>query len=212
MNSTTPKNRSEQRDFFRISQDVIFDYQVIDSFTAEETEPQQAFTDDAPNSLLDELKQLDKNNTETLRLIGQQDQLIAEYLRNLNKKIDLIARQIMFQQETTNTKPKTRINLSEDGLAFIANRMLYKNSYIAVRLVFLPSFTPITAFAQIIRCEPKHEEQGAFHTAARFHGLSELNRKEIARQIMQSQRLNRRKATQKPPTPPIETPETKNKS
>lgn len=175
----------DKRDFFRISQDVIFDYKVVDSYTAESDKPEDEFEDAVSLGLLNELKRLDKDNVQTLRLLTEKNRLLGDYLQSLSSKIDLIARHSLFAHDSGDKeKAKTRINLSEDGLAFIADRALYKGGYLAVRLIFLPAYSPVVAFAKIIRCEPKEEQ---YQIAARFHRLPDSERQELSRQILKAQ-------------------------
>ncbi|VUD68824.1 hypothetical protein TDB9533_04183 [Thalassocella blandensis] len=190
---TENSGKAEQRDFFRVSQDVIFDYHVVDSFTADERDPQHEFESSISLNLLSDLRRLDKDSEQTLRVLTEKNRLLGDYLQTLSAKIDLIAKQVLFEQDKDKGRPKTRINLSEDGLAFLSDRMLYKNSYIALRLIFLPYYTPVTSFAQVIRCKQRDEKEQSFHTAVKFHRLSESDRRELARQIMRTQAQGRKK-------------------
>lgn len=187
------KSKSEQRDFFRVSQDVVFDYCAVDKLTAKEGQADAEFEDSVPLNILNDLRKLDQDSDQTLRLLTEKNRLLGDYLSTLSAKIDLIAKQVLFTQEKNHDKPKTRINLSEDGMAFVSDRMLYKNSFIALRLIFLPQYTPIVSFAQIIRCQAIKGEDQRFHTAVRFHRLSEPNRRELSRQIMRAQVQARKK-------------------
>ena len=182
------KNRAvqkERRDFFRISQDVFFDFKVVDSFAAESDHPENQFEDAVSLSLVNELKRLDKDSVQTLRLLTEKNRLLGDYLQVLSSKIDLIARHTLFTQENlSNNKRKARINLSEDGLAFMAERAIYKDSYIVVRLIFLPSYIPVASFAKVVRCDAKEDK---YQVAAKFFRLSDTDRQELSKQILKAQ-------------------------
>lgn len=184
---------SDKRDFFRVNHDVLFDYKVADGFSAENEDAFESFEDSVSINLLNELKKLDRDNVQTLKLLTEKNRLLGDYLQSLSSKIDLIARHSLFAHETTTEKPTTRINLSEDGLAFLADRALYKDSYIVVRLVFLPSYSPVLSFAKVLRCEQK---ESRYQVAAKFFRLNDSERQELSRQILKAQ-VGARKNTQK---------------
>ena len=183
-------NQRERRDFFRVSQDVFFDFKVVESFCAESEKPESQFEDAATLSLVNELKRLDKDNSQTLRLLTEKNRLLGDYLQALSNKIDLIARHTLFTQDSfSNEKKKTRINLSEDGMAFMAERAIYKGSYIVVRLIFLPNYAPVATFAKVIRCEAKEKR---YQVAVKFFRISEIDRQELSRQILKAQTVSRK--------------------
>lgn len=181
----------ENRDYFRISQDVIFDFKVVDAFSAEHDHPENAFEDAVSLNLLNELRRLDRDNVQTLRLLTEKNRLLGDYLQTLSSKIDLIARHALFSQHsnTNNQKPTSRVNISEDGIAFLCDRALYKGNFLAVRLIFLPSYAPVITFAKVLRCTEKGE---AYQVAAKFHQLSDLERQELSRQILRAQVSDRK--------------------
>ncbi|WP_018016015.1 PilZ domain-containing protein [Teredinibacter turnerae] len=175
----------EKRDFFRISHDVIFDHKVVDAYTAEHDSPEILFDDAVSLGIINELRRLDRDASQTLRALSEKNRLIGDYLQIVNSKIDLLARHALFHQtEKAREKPKTRINLSEDGLAFIVDRALYKGNYLAIRMIFLPNYVPVVVFAKVIRCEAKGDQ---YQVAARFHRISDKDRQELSRQILRAQ-------------------------
>ena len=196
---TTPpaktEKKKEKRDFFRVNHDLLFDFKVVEAFSAENESPEMEFDDSASVGLVNELRRLDKDNVQTLRLLTEKNRLLGDYLNSLSNKIDLIARHTLIAQETANQdKQKTRINLSEDGLAFLAERALYKDSYIVVRLIFLPQYIPITCFAKVIRCDAKDNN---YQVAARFHRIKDSQRQELSKQILKAQTSARKSAAHK---------------
>ncbi|MFT5083991.1 MAG: hypothetical protein ACI9Y1_002043 [Lentisphaeria bacterium] len=197
MNKKTPaqpakKPSREKRDFFRVSQDVYFDYKAVETFAAENHKPQDEFEDSVSLSLLSELRRLDRDSVQTLRLLTEKNRLLGDYLQTLSSKIDLIASHSLFSQDATaNDKPKTRINLSEDGMAFMSERTIYKGSYLAVRLIFLPKYVPVTCYSQVTRCEQKEDKH---QVAVRFCRLTDSDRQEFARQILKAQVVGKKPA------------------
>lgn len=185
MNKTSTDSGYDKRNYFRVSSDVFFDYKQVDSFTAENSDAENEFEDAVSLNLINELRRLDKDNVQTLRLLTEKNRLLGDYLQTLSSKIDLIARHTLFTQDHfSGQKEKTRINISEDGISFTADKALYKGNYLVVRMIFLPSYAPVVTFAKVLRCESAGDKH---HIAASFHRIEEKDRQELSRQILKAQ-------------------------
>ncbi len=183
--------QNEQREFFRVNHDVLFDYKIVDADTANDADPAEVDTDGFNIQLARELRKLDREISQAFQIIAKKDALLGEALTKLNQKIDKLTQYHLSSNEQRNQE-KTRINLSEGGVAFRGSRAMYKGNYLLLRLVFLPSYLPVLLFARVVRCESKDSEH---HIAARFHRVSPAVQQELARQILKAQALNRKRAT-----------------
>ena len=178
-------NPQDRRDSFRIDEDLLFEFKLSSSSAVNDIAAADVFDDDQALSFLSKLNQLDERSHQTLKLISEKNRLLGDFLSNLNKKIDVIGQQVAFNNESTlKSRPRTRISLSEDGLGFTCDRSLYKGSFIAVRLIFLPNYAMISSYAQIVRCLQKEDK---YQVAAKFHQIYDKDRQLIARQIMRAQ-------------------------
>ena len=176
---------AERRDFFRVNENVLFDFRIVDMETAERGSAESALQDSACDSLIGELRKLDRESAATLQLLSEKNPDLADHLQCLGKKIDLLARHSLInREESCGNKPAERINLSEDGIAFHSNRVIYKNGFVVVRMIFLPGYLPITAFARVVRCQ---EKDGVFQVAAKFHRLPDTSRQILSREILRIQ-------------------------
>lgn len=183
---TTPnapgQTNKDRREFFRIDDDVIFDVQPVDAQTAN-TQQANTISHDGPSwQALEALAALDQKTQQFASALQSKQPHLGQYLNLLNDKIDLLARHTVFSHYQH--LPKTRISLSEDGIAFKSPRVLYKNSFIIVRMIFLPHFAPVVSFAQIIRCESR---DNSFNVAAKFHNFSSQQQQIITRALTKAQ-------------------------
>jgi hypothetical protein len=187
----TPPPLPERRNTFRISNDVIFDFRIIDSQTAQEQEPEQAIGDGMALHLVAELRRVDREAQQLLKIINEKQRLLGDYLHKLNQKVDLIARHCMFT--TGENRSTAHINLSEEGVAFCTDRVLYKGNFLVLRMIFLPTYTPVIVFASVNRCEDQGDE--GYRIGAKFHRLREQDRQELARQIIRAQVSQRKQSS-----------------
>lgn len=191
---------ANSRESFRIDHDVLLEYKIVEAYAAQHSTADIEFPSSQDVNLLVQLKRIDKVNQQALQLLSEKNRLLGDYLHSMSEKIDLIAQHIAFnndhdshqtQEKNKNNREqhkKTRINLSEDGLSFSSNRALYQGNYLALHVTFLPSYTTITTFATIVRCEPHHEQ---YKIAVQFYKLTEASRQEIAREIFKAQISNK---------------------
>lgn len=176
----------ERREFFRIDDDVIFDVQPVDAATAQQSKAAAIESDGPSWQVLESLAKIDHQAQAALRTLASKQPEVASFARLLNEKIDLIARHTVFN--SYQHLPKTRISLSEDGIAFKSPRMLYKGSYVVMRIIFLPNFAPVVTFAQIIRCESR---ENSYNVAAKFFRLATNQQHLIAKTLTKAQQQAR---------------------
>lgn len=195
----------ERRNYFRVNQEVIFDFHSVDAYTAENDAAAAQFNDTLPLQMLAEFRQIDKQAQELQHQLSETNRALVEYLSYTNRKIELLAREMIAQQRPDFRDNTSKINLSEAGIAFLSEKAYYKGSYLALKLVFLPHFTGVSLFAQVIRCEPaqKSEKDGKesdlYHIAAKFYRISEPEQQILAKTVLDAQLAAKRHA--KPDSP-----------
>ena len=141
--------------------------------------------------LVAELRRIDREALQLLKIITEKQRLLGDYLQKLNQKIDLIARHSMFSSGESGGA--ARINLSEEGVAFRSDRALYKGNFLVLRMIFLPNYTPVIVFASVSRCEDEGDD--GYRIGAKFHRLREQDRQELARQIIRAQVSHRKRSS-----------------
>ncbi len=182
---------SDKRNYFRVHDEVILDYRVVDADTCENSEPSLLFEDNGLLQLFSKMQEIDKEGQLLLHALSDNNRQLTDYLKLLNKKLDLISQQFVAQTVSQQQSQTRSINLSEGGISFNADKAIYKDTYLALRIIFLPAYTGITCFAKVIRSESLDQTT---RLAAKFIHLPEATDKLLARQIMDIQRLARRSA------------------
>lgn len=183
---------SERRSYFRIDETIALEFKNIDELTANKNQPETLFSNANSLKLYSELKKIDADNAQFLFQIKELSRPLAEYLHNLNRKIELLGQELMADQKPSPpSKTLRQVNLSEGGIAFGSTNELIAGSYIGLRIVFLPSNSGLILFAKIIRCEPSNT--GEFQIAAKFHRITDLQQQLIGQQIMRAQMAEKRR-------------------
>ena len=185
---------NERRSYFRIDESIALEYKPVTEVTANTAAPELQFPNTASLKFYAELRKIDAENTLLFQQIRDHNRAVADYLQNLNRKIELMSQQIVHEHRPVPpAKTIKLVNLSEGGIAFGSHQHQEPNSFIALRLVFLPSNTGLVVFARIIRCEPSH---GEFQIAATFHRINDTQQHLIGQQIMRAQMAEKRRSKQ----------------
>jgi len=183
---------SERRSFFRIDETIALEFRNVDEPTANKTQPEALFSNANSLKLYSELKKIDAENAQFLFQIKELSRPLAEYLHNLNRKIELLGQQLMTDQKPSPpSKTLRQVNLSEGGIAFGSSNSVNAGDFIALRIVFLPSNAGLILFARVIRCEPSNT--GEFQIAAKFHRITDVQQQLIGQQIMRAQMAEKRR-------------------
>lgn len=177
---------TDQRDFFRIDEEALLEFKPISKNHSDSIDADECFDDgNGSIELINQLKKIETESIQSLKILTDKNRLLGDFLKSLTKRIDIVARHVAFaNEESLKTRPKTRISLSEDGIGFISDRTLYKGSYIALRIIFIPNYAVVTCYAEVVRCVTKDE---SFQIAAKFHQLHDKDRQTISRHILKSQ-------------------------
>lgn len=183
---------SERRSYFRIDDTIALEFKVIDEATANKGQAETLFNNANSLKLYSELKKIDADNAQFLFQIKELSRPLAEYLHNLNRKIELLGQALMADQKPLPpSKTIRQVNLSEGGIAFGSATGLNVGDYIGLRIVFFPSNAGLTLFARIIRCEPSNG--GEFQVSAKFYRINDMQQQLIGQQIMRAQMAEKRR-------------------
>lgn len=184
---------SERRSYFRIDESIAIEFKEVEEVTANTAAPELQFPDTVSLKFFAELRKIDNDNAHLFHQIKDTSRALGEYLQNLNRKIDIISQQMMADAKPLPpSKTIKQVNLSEGGVAFGSSRPAAINSFIAIRMVFLPSNAGLVLFARVIRCEPS--SGGEYQLAVKFHRISDSQQQLIGQQIMRAQMAERRKS------------------
>lgn len=167
---------TNRRQFFRIEDDVLMRYRVVDAH------PARGSMDDLLN-LEPQLRAIAHRQQELLGLIRDQNDLVAEYLSLLDDKIALVGRMVVARTQDLKPEDRQRVNLSAGGLAFFADHELPVDTVLDIRMVLLPGYESIHAMGRVRACDGV---AGGMHfrIAVKFHRIDEQSREMIVRHVM----------------------------
>ena len=182
---------TEKRQYFRIQQDVIFNFNCVNTDAVNHVSPEQHFDHAGTLGLLSQFQQLDNDSHSILEHIRKENLPVADYLDMLNQKINLLSQQMLANEAVSaNDTESGRIDLSQGGIGFTTSHPIGIESWIAVKLVFLPTYIGLLTYAQVTRNQL--QEDGSYLIGARFHQINEEQERILSRQVMQTQIVEKR--------------------
>jgi len=195
MTDTDDDTANDKRDFFRIRDSLALDVRKVSSADLQEA----AFDQASPLfSLLSDLHSLDYESQHLLRQIAERDRPLAHYLKIINKRVDLVSKALALQL-VDEIGEAQEVTLSEGGISFEYPEALETGSWLAIRMVLLPSPLGLILPARVIRCKAAPETD-CWSIAVSFHALADNQRQLLARHILQKQAQEIRATKTQPPT------------
>ena len=177
---TDDGDTDDKRDFFRIRDRVALQVKAVEG-------PDLAAAGDEESplfSLLSDLHMLDYESQHLLRQITERDRALAQYLKIINKRIDVVGKALALQLSAGLADPQ-EVTLSEGGMSFDWSEAYAEGTWLMLRMVLMPSPLGLVLPARVMRCEATVD--GHWSIGVSFDALSDAQRQLIARHILQKQ-------------------------
>ena len=178
------------RDFYRVTCDVEMQ---IEPLSDDDIQGTYAAADFFPANnafnLLRELRRLEFENSHLLHNINESDRDIGAYFSIINKKLELLARQVT---ELSGGPPhrEQSVSLSEGGVAFHSDTVYETGTPVACQITLLPALFGVSVFGRVAHCEQTPEGR---HIAVHFENLSDADRQILAKHVIQVQLAEKRR-------------------
>lgn len=183
----------ERRDYFRIEDMAQIQCLPIDRSSALANICPTAFSQQENRGLIRELQEIDQDNALLLRSLGDTNRDLEQYLKSINRKLDLIAKCLVESTEAGCGQQTQLVSISEGGLSFRSPVEYSEDSHLAVQLTLLPSQLSMVLFSRIINCSSSDNgPHSDFSIGVSFVNLRDRDRQIIAKHIIQLQMAERR--------------------
>jgi c-di-GMP-binding flagellar brake protein YcgR len=181
----------ERRRFFRIEDAVHMNLRVVSKAELEQRLQCQAHKVSDSFSLMIGLNAIGQQVSAALRRIEAKDPDVADYLKALDKKVDLISKAFLVEEVDIADKPARAVNLSAGGMALHAKEQLEAGSILEIRMLLLPSYTGIVTYGTLVDCSELSREEGdneyPYLLRVDFSFMRDTERDALIRHILQKQ-------------------------
>ena len=175
---TTMQN--DRRKYFRYTENLMMSYslQGDDSQSKEEI---QAL------NLIEDFSHMSQQLKSALGRIPGRAMEIANCLKILDTKINLLAQSVLYQKNSA-VLSQHRINLSAGGLSFSSEEPIPIDSILTIQLILPPELDSLNLRARVVNChKQKEDKQEIYCVSVTFIEVSDMVQDIIVRHIMRCQ-------------------------
>lgn len=148
----------ERRRFFRIDDSVHLSLRVVpqDDLNGRLASLERNVADSF--SLMTSLNMVTQQVSAGLRRIEAKDPDVADYLKALDKKLEILGRAFLSEEVDMSDKPVRAVNLSAGGVAMHSRDAFEENAVLEIKMLLLPSYTGVLTYGSVVDCRPLEGE------------------------------------------------------
>lgn len=185
---------AERREYFRVEDHLLLRYRAVPADAVLHTPAERHFDNSEIFELLRELRHIDQEHSTVLRALAEQNRDLGVYLKNMNRKIELVANALASLDQQQQGQIPLLASISESGIAFIAEPHLEIGATLALEMVLLPQHTALALYGEVVI----NRDQPPARSVVMFVRLRESDRQILARHILQVQIAAKRQQGQQP--------------
>ncbi len=142
--------------------------------------------------ILNQLRRLDQDNVQVLRIIQDKNRDIAHYLKVQNEKLDILSRYIANQLKDSFQQQK--VNISGNGLKFFSRDTFALNSDWHLKILLFPDCYGFYCQAKVVNVE-QHGDNDENEIALEFTTIEQHDQDALIKHItrLQSKRLRQQR-------------------
>ncbi len=180
MDKNNKMQAEDRRGFFRIDDEVNLFYKKIDEKLV--TEPHHVADNILSScSLSTALEMVSQESTLLLHRIEKNLPDVADYLRIIDTKIDLLAQAIMMQGFQFKENDTRNVNISATGIAFNCEETLKQGDYLEIKMLLVSSMAVVVTYGKVIYCKRSQSNDSRF---PHFIGVDFINMKDEDREML----------------------------
>jgi len=178
----------DRRGFFRIDDEVNLFYKKIDEKLV--NEPHHV-SDNILNScsLSTALEMVSQESILLLHRLDKNLPDVAEYLRLIDRKIDLLAQAITMQGFQFKENDTRNVNMSATGIAFNCEEALKESDYLEIKILLVSCMTVIVTYGRVVYCKnsQSNDSQYPYFVGVNFINMKDEDREMLIKYVVKEQ-------------------------
>ncbi len=181
------KAADERREFFRIDDSIRVNYRVIDASSVPVDIDERVNNDRF--SVMTRLQGISQHLSASFHRIEQRDPDVADYLKALDEKINLLGQSFLAEEKELLGQPSQSVNLSAGGLAMDVAEQLTTGDRVEIKLLLLPSYTGVLAYGEVVAVDdnPQPDDGYPYHVRINFTLIRNIDQDALIRHILRRQ-------------------------
>ncbi|BBA37268.1 type IV pilus assembly PilZ [Methylocaldum marinum] len=185
----------ERRRYFRIEDEIILFFREIAPDDIPDNRSPRDFPLDS-FALSASLDLLTQESRKLLRKIERDSPEVGDFLKVLERKIDLVARSFLSYEANLAEQSTQRVSLSASGLSFEVEKPYAPGKVLEIKMVLHPDLVGLIAYGRIVYCKKNPPDSDLpYQISVDFVGLRDSDRELLIRHVVrrQLQQLRNRK-------------------
>ncbi|MGZ5620660.1 MAG: PilZ domain-containing protein [Methylobacter sp.] len=178
----------DRRGFFRIDDEINLFYKKIDAKLV--TEPHHV-SDNILNScsLSTALEMISQDSVALVHRLEKNLPDVAEYLKLIDAKIDLLAQAIMMQGFQFKESDTRNVNISATGMAFNCEEALKEGDYLEIKILLVSSMAVIVTYGRVVyrTNSPSADVQYPYFVGVDFINMKDEDRELLIKYVVKKQ-------------------------
>lgn len=185
---SSDKDQQERRRYFRIDDEIILIFKEVGQGVVpnpEDFKNEEILDAFSLSSALDFLTQ---ESRVQLKKLERRQPDAAEIIKNLERRIDLIAQKLLVNETQSSDRSTQEVNISAAGIAFDADNVLEPGTVIQLKMILPPSLVALMTYGKVVYCNTNANEASFGHRiGVDFLSLREQDRELLIRYIVKRQ-------------------------
>jgi PilZ domain-containing protein len=178
----------DRRRFFRIEDEINLYYKRVDE---ELLKVNNHGSEDILGhcSLSAALDMLSQEAQLTLRRLERNEPDVADYLKVLENKIDLIARAVLMQGMDLSEQKTRNVNMSASGIAFECEEAMQAGECLEIKMLLASSMTVIATYGKVIHCKHKADDDSEypFLVGVDYYNMKDQDKELLIKHVVKRQ-------------------------
>jgi len=180
VNKQNVMKSEERRQFFRVDDEVNLAYKKIDG--KQVMEPSHVSETILSNcSLPAALEAVSQESALLLHRLQKSLPDVADYLKLIDNKIDLIAQALVMQSGHFNKSNNRNANLSATGIAFDSDELFQEGDYLEIKILLINSMAVVVAYGKVVYCKKNQSNEDRYPYVI---GVDYVNIKDQDRELL----------------------------
>lgn len=185
-----PPENDERRSYFRIDDRVKLTYRLVPEAELPALIDRLKTGAGSNFTVMSSFTSMSQQMLVQLRRIEGVSPDVAACIKILDRKLNILGRAFLLQEENVSNQPSKAVNISAGGIAFNSAESYPQGAMLELKLLLLPDMTGMIIYGEVVDCTKSEKEGEAdepYSLRLTFSGIREPDRDILIRHVLKRQ-------------------------
>ena len=186
----TPPEHDKERSYFRIDDRAKLTYRLVSEAELPELIERLKTGAGSNFTVMSSFTSMSQQMLVQLRRIEGASPDVAACIKILDRKLNILGRAFLLQEENVSNQPSKAINISAGGIAFNSAESYEKGTVLELKMLLLPDMTGMVIYGEVVGCTKDEEADDVdepYILRLFFSGIREPDRDLLIRHVLKRQ-------------------------